>query len=69
MPNSPRRTLLRNNGRNTTESTLELRWNGGLHAHLDRLKGTQSNVGDQLGRSTTSQIDGSLVLLSIFRTD
>jgi hypothetical protein len=69
MSNSPSIALFRNHGRNPTECAPELGRDGGLRAHLDRLKGTQSNVGDQLSRSTAGQIDGSLVLLGIFRTD
>lgn len=50
----PGHALLGDHGRNTTESALELGWHGRLHAHLDRLEGTQSYVGDELSRGTGS---------------
>ena len=46
---SPGHTLFGNNIGDTTESTPDIRRNGSLCAHFDRLEWTQSYIGDDLG--------------------
>lgn len=69
MSNSPSNALLGNNARDTAESACNLRRNGGLTAHLDRLEWTQRDICDQLCRSTSCQVDGSLEPARVFLAD
>lgn len=69
MSNSPSNALLGNNARDTTESTCNLRRNSSLTADLDRLEWTQRDICDELRRSTSCQVDGSLEPARIFLAD
>ena len=53
----PGYTLLGDDRGNTAECASEIRRNGGLHAHLDRLEWAEGDVGDQFGGSTGGQIE------------
>jgi hypothetical protein len=65
----PGYALLGDHGRNATEGTLNLWWNGRLHAHLDGLERTQSYVGDELGGGTGGQVDRCLPFCGLFLAD
>lgn len=40
---------------------LRIGWQGGLHAHLDRLPGTECRVSEEFGRGTCAQVhDGTV---------
>lgn len=56
----PGNTLLGDDRGNTAECTTEIRRNGGLHAHLDRLEWAEGDVGDQLGGSTGDKVKRGL---------
>lgn len=56
----PRHALFGNDSGNAGERASEVGRNGRLHAHLDRLEGTQRNVCDKLGRRTSCQIERGL---------
>lgn len=46
--NLPRNPFVGDDTGKPCKGASELWWNGGLHAHLDRLERTESNIRDEL---------------------
>lgn len=65
----PRRSLLRNDGRYSAKRRAELGWNRRLRPDFHCLEWAERNVGDQLGRSTGSQVQSRLVTVRIFNSN
>lgn len=62
----PSHTFFAGDCRDTTECAGSEWGNGGLHPNLDSLKRTQGDVGDELGRSTSGEVESGFVAMSSF---
>jgi hypothetical protein len=60
----PSRAFFAGDSRDTAECPSGERWDGGLHPDLDSLKRTQGKIGNELSRSTSGEVERSLVAIS-----
>jgi hypothetical protein len=63
---SPCNTFLGSYRRDALDCAGEGRWNRCLHPNLDCLKGTEANIGQELGRGGRGQIETGLPFFGLF---
>lgn len=62
IEHSPGGAFFGDDGRNAAEGATDIRGDSRLRAHLNRFKRAKGHIGNELGRGTCGQVDGSLPL-------